>query len=194
MVVAIFDLQVAMAVSAVITTFTLITDSLFSAIVTYIFFKPMLEILQAAGGKMDTFASRRLERTKRWNFTGVLVTVGSSTVLHVNMIAWFTMTSLRQHSLNGSVWGDPTTFGLAADSLLNTLGMILLCGTFKDVSLPHRFTSMSNGKVAAAPEEQKKELEFIPDSHACSEQEATPAKSRAELPVPGSPATTGAGD
>ena len=80
MVVAIFDLRAALAVGAVMTTFVLITDAIFSVIVTYIFLKPMLEVLQAAGRNVDTFASRRLDRTKRWNFAGVFVTVGSSTV------------------------------------------------------------------------------------------------------------------
>jgi hypothetical protein len=60
--------------------------------------------------------------------------------------------------------------------------MILLCGMFKDVSIPSRLKVTSNNKVAAAAaaEEQKKELGFIIDSHAYSEQEATPL----ELPVP----------
>ena len=184
MVVAVFDMQTAMAVGAVITAFVLVTDAIFSVIVTYIFLKPMLEILQAAGGRVNTFASRRLGRTKRWNFAGVLVTVGSSTVLYVNSIAYFTLGFLRQHSLNRSVWGNPLTFGHALDSVLNTLGMILLCGMFKDVSLPYRLTATSNNKVAAAaPEEQKKELGFIIDSHAYSEQEAP----LAELTVPENP-------
>ena len=184
MVVAVFDLQAAMAVAVVMTTAILVTDTIFSVIVTYIFLKPMLEILQAAGGNVRTEASRRLERTKRWNFAGVLVTVGSSTVLYVNMLAYFILAFVRQQSLNRSVWGNPFTFGLAVDSILNTLGMILLCGMFKDVSLPYRLTATSNNKVAAAAlEEQKKELGFIIDSHACSEQEAP----LAELTVPENP-------
>jgi hypothetical protein len=185
MVVAIFDLRAALAVGAVMTTFVLITDAIFSVIVTYIFLKPMLEVLQAAGRNVDTFASRRLDRTKRWNFAGVFVTVGSSTVLYGNGIAYFALTFLRQHSLHSSVWGNPFTFGIAVDSILNTLGMLLLCGMFKDVSLPNRLAVTSKNKVAeaaaAAREEQKKELGFIIDSRAYSEREATPA----EAPVPG---------
>jgi hypothetical protein len=141
----------------------------------------MLEILQAAGGNVDTEASRRLGRTKRWNFAGVLVTVGSSTVLYVNMIAFFILSFLRQYSLNRSVWGNPFTFGLLVDSILNTLGMILLCGMFKDVSLRSRLAITSRKKVSAAAE-----LGCIVDSHAYSEQEAAPAELRApENPEPG---------
>ena len=179
MIIAVVDLRAAIAVSAAITTFVLVTDAIFSAIVTYIFLKPMLEVLQAAGGNVRTAACRRLERTKRWNFAGVLVTVGSSTVLYVNLIAYFVLTTLRQHSLNRSVWGNPFTSGLAMDSILNTLGMILLCGMFKDVSLPSRLAATSDNKVAAAL-----------DSHAYSEQAEMPAEST----VPEKPTVAGAED
>jgi hypothetical protein len=181
MVVAVFDLRIAHGVAAVIVTFVLITDTIFSVIVTYIFLKPMLEALQAPGRTLDTLGSRRLYRTKRWNFAGVLVTVGSSTVLYINSIAYFTLTFHRQHSLNGSVWGNPFTFGIAVDSILNTLGMILLCGMFKDVSLLNRFTATSNNKVAAALKGEQKELGIAIDSHAYSmskEKELTPDSGR----------------
>jgi hypothetical protein len=174
MAVTIFDTRAALAVSDVITTFVLVTDAIFSAIVTYIFLKPMLEVLQAAGGNVRTAACRRLERTKRWNFAGVLVTVGSSTILYVNLIAYFALTALRQWSLSNSVWGNPFTFGLAVDSILNTLGMILLCGMFKDVSLPSRLAATSNNKVAAAPGDQNNDLGFIIDSHAHRTQSKRP--------------------
>jgi hypothetical protein len=86
------------------------------------------------------------------------------------MIAWLVLTFLLQHSLNRSVWGNPFTFGLAVNSILNTLGMVLLCGMFKDVQLPIQrlaFAVTSNrigsNKVAAA-REQKGELGSIIDS------------------------------
>jgi hypothetical protein len=126
-----------------------------------------------------------------------------SNVLYANLIAHFVLTFLRQHSLNCSVWGNPLTFGLAADSMLNTLGTVLLCGVLKDVSLPYRLTAKSNGKVAAAaPEEQIKELGFSIDSHACSPSVGNDARgvqsddvaASAELSVPENPTGTGAGE
>jgi len=183
--VAVFDTRVASAVGSVITTFVLITDAIFSVIVTYIFLEPMLKILRAVGGEVRTAASRRLERTKWWNFAGVLVVVGSSTALYVNMIVYQMLTFYRQYDLANSVWGNPFTFGLAVDSILNTLGMILLCGMFKDVSLPNRLAPTSNNKVVTAPKEgEQKELGYINESHAYSEQEARPAES----PMPGNSA------
>jgi hypothetical protein len=185
MVIAVFFFKAALAVGAVLTTFVLITDAIFSVIVTYIFLQPMLEVLRAAGGNIHTEASRRLERTKWWNFAGVLVTVLSSTVLYVNLVAQFMLSFLHQHYLGRSVWGNPFTFGLAMDSNLNTLGMLLLCGMFKNVSLPSPLTIASRlgSKVAvAAPEEPKGESYLV--------QGETPA----ELPVPEKPADAGAGD
>jgi hypothetical protein len=170
LVVAVFDMRAAMAVGAVITTFVLTTDAIFSVIVTYIFLKPVLKVLKAAGGRAETSASRRLERTKRWNFAGVLVTVGRSTVFYVNFIVYLVLSFLLDHSLSSSVWGNPFSFGLAVNSILNTLGMVLLCGMFKDASLPHRLTAMSRQVAPAALEEQKGESGFIinMNSHANS--------------------------
>jgi hypothetical protein len=176
-VVCILDIWAALTVGAVLITFILATDTIFSVIITYIFLKPVLEVLQAAGGRVHTAASRRLERTKRWNFAGVLVTVGSSTVLYLNLIGYFVLTSLRQYALHSSVWGNPFTFGLAVNSILNTLGMVLLCGMFKDVSIhPLTLTAMSDkfrpnkvrsSKVEAA-EDPRKELDLAIDSRAYS--------------------------
>jgi hypothetical protein len=127
---------------------------------------------------------KRLERTKQWNFAGVFVIVFSSTVLYVNGIAYIALTFLRQHYLHSSVWGNPFTSGIAVDSIMNTLGMILLCEMFKNVTLPNRLASTSNNKVAAAAlKQQKKELGFVIDSHAYSEKAETPV----ELLVPGNP-------
>jgi hypothetical protein len=89
MVVTIFGLWWAMAVGAVIVAFVLITDTIFSVIVTFIFLKPILDVLQAARGTVHTAAKGRLERTKRWNFAGLLLTVVSSTALYLHVIAYF---------------------------------------------------------------------------------------------------------
>jgi hypothetical protein len=156
----------------------MITDTIFNVMVTYIFLKPLLTVLKAAGGNVSTAACRRLERTKRWNLAGVFVTVGSSTVLYINCIAYFALCFTRQFSLSRSAFGSPFVFGLPVDSVLSTLGMILLCGMFKDVAHPlySRFTFKSKFsiQVAGAPEEQKQDFAFAFDSRAYSEQPAAP--------------------
>jgi hypothetical protein len=177
MVVGIFDIRLGSAVGAAIFLFVLITDTIFSVIVTFIFLKPILHLLEAARGNVQTTAKGRLERIKRWNFAGLILTVVSSTALYLHVIAYFVLSVLHQYSLlHSSVFGNPHVFGIQIVSMLNILGMILLCGMFKDTVLPSRFVSWSRKtKVGTfALEEQRKESGFVIDSHAYSEQAAMP--------------------
>jgi hypothetical protein len=178
MAVGIFDLRLGMAVGAAIIPFILITDAIFSVIVTFIFLKPILDVLKAARYTVQTAAKGRLERTKRWNFAGLILTVVSSTALYLHVVAFYVLSVLRQNSLNSSVIGEPHVFGIPMVSMLNIVGMILLCGMFKDTVLPSRHVPSSKIKVGPyAPGEQRQELEFIIDSHAYSEKAAMPEES-----------------
>jgi hypothetical protein len=167
---SIFDLRLGCAVGAAITFFVLITDTIFSVIVTFIFLKPILDLLQAARGTARTASKGRLERIKRWNFEGLILTVVSSTILYFHVIAYFVLSVLRQYSLHSSVFGNPQVFGIPMVSMLNILGMILLCGMFKDTVLPSRHVLLSKYKVgpSALVGEQRKKIGFIIDSHAYS--------------------------
>jgi hypothetical protein len=179
MVVGIFDLWLAMAVGAAIVPFILITDAIFSVIVTFIFLKPILDVLQAARGAVQTAAKGRLERTKRWNFAGLILTVVSSTALYLHVIVFYLLSVLYRYShLHSSVVGNPHVFGIPMVSMLNILGMVLLCGMFKDTVLSSRHASSSKLRVRpSALGEQRKELGFIIDSHAYSKQAAIPEES-----------------
>jgi hypothetical protein len=172
-IVAIFDSSLAMAAGAAILPLVLIADAIFSVLVTFIFLKPILDVLQAAGVTVQTAAKRRLERTKRWNFAGLILTVVSSTTLYLRLIMFFVRSVLHQYSLLGSVLGNPFVLGIQMVSVLNILGMILLCGMFKETGLPSRYVPLSIKKVGpSALGEQRKELGFAIDSHAYSEQAA----------------------
>ncbi len=179
MVVSIFDLWSGSAVGAAIMLFVLITDAIFSVIVTFIFLKPILDLLQSAGRIVQSAAKARLERTKRWNFVGLILTVVSSTSLYLHTIAFFVLSVLHQYSpFHSSVFGNPHTFGIPMVSMLNILGMILLCGMFKDTVLSSRFAPWSKNKVGtSALGEQKKASGFIIDSNAYKEQAAMPEES-----------------
>jgi hypothetical protein len=174
MVVGFFDLWLGMVVGAAIIPFILITDTIFSVNVTFIFLKPILDLLQAARGTVRTAAKERLERTKRWNFAGLILTVVSSTALYLHVIAFFVLSVLHQYYLHSSVFGNPYALGVPTVSMLNTVGMILLCGMFKDTVLPSHFVSVvvSSKKVGLSAGERRQELGFIIDSHAYSEQAA----------------------
>ncbi len=108
MFVTIFDMRLGMAIAAAITLFILITDTIFSVIVTFIFLKPILDLLQDAQGIVPIVAKGRLERTKRWNFAGLILTVVGSTALYLNMIVFFVLSVFHQYSLlHSSVFGHP---------------------------------------------------------------------------------------
>jgi hypothetical protein len=176
----IFDTRLGFAVAAAITLFILITDTIFSVIVTFIFLKPILDLLQVARGTVRTAAKQRLERTKRWNFAGLILTVVSSTALYLHVIVFFVLSVLRQYSLlHSSVFGNPYVFGIPTVSMLNIVGMSLLCGMFKDTALPSRHVVLSKNKVgpSALVEGQRKELGLMIDNHAYLEQVAMPEES-----------------
>jgi hypothetical protein len=177
MVVSIFDVRTASANGVAIFFFVLITDAIFSVIVTFIFLKPILDLLHASRGILPTVAKGRLERTKRWNFAGLILTVVSSTALYLHFIAYFVLSVLQQYSpLHSSVFGNPHVFGVQMVSMLNILGMILLCGMFKDTVLPPRFVPWSKNKVKVKTSAlvHREESGFIIDSHAYSEQAEMP--------------------
>ncbi len=140
MVVSIFDLWLGIVMAAVIIPFILITDVIFSVIVTFIFLKPILNVLQAAGKTMKTVSKRRLEHTKRWNFAGLILTVVSSTALYLHVIATFVKNCPL---FDKSVLGDPFVLGIPMGSMLSILGMILLCGMFKAGSAAALFKASS---------------------------------------------------
>jgi hypothetical protein len=181
MVVGIFDLWLGFAIGAAIIPFILITDTIFSVIVTFIFLKPILDVLQSAGRAVQTVAKGRLERTKRWNFAGLILTVVSSTALYLHVIAFYILSVLHRYSLHRTVIGNPHVFGIPMVSMLNIIGMILMCGMFKDTVLPSHYSRhvvTSKNKVGpSARGEQRQELDLIIDSHAYSEQAAMPEES-----------------
>ena len=181
MVVAIFDLLSASALAAALVPIVLLTDTIFSVIVTLIFLKPILQLVQAARNTVQTAAKRRLERTKRWNFAGLILTVVTSTALYLHWIAFFTLSALSQFSLHRSVLGNVYVVGTPMASMLNILGMILLCGMFKDTvlsSFVNKVGTSAAYKVGASSSgEQRKELGFEIDSHAYSEHAAMPEES-----------------
>jgi hypothetical protein len=177
MVASIVDQRLGFAAGGVIIVFILITDTIFSVIVTFIFLEPILKLLQATRG-LQTAAKRRLERTKRWNFAGLILTVVSSTALYLHSMVFFVQSVLYQYSLHSSVFGNPFVLEIQIVSMLNILGMILLCGMFKDTVLSSRFVSWHKNTVGTLTlGEQTKKSGIVIVSHAFSEQAAMPEES-----------------
>ncbi len=97
------------------------------------------------------------------------------------MIAFYVLSVLHQYSTLVLLIGNPDVFGVQIVLMLNIIGMILLCGMFKDAVLSSRYSRYvvtSKNKVGpSAPKEQRQELKLIIDSHAYSEQVVMPEES-----------------
>ncbi len=68
------------------------------------------------------------------------------TIVYLNVVASFALSASRNFSLERSVLGNPYIVGLPVNSILNTLGVILLCGMCKDMS-PLAFPRGSKFKI-----------------------------------------------
>jgi hypothetical protein len=95
---------------------------------------------------MRSASKSRLERTKQWNFAGVILSVVSVTIVYLNVMASFVLTASRNFFLDSRVLGNPYIDGLPVCSILNILGVILLCGMCKNMS-PLAFLRGSKFKI-----------------------------------------------
>ena len=135
-----FDFRVAVNVAAGIISPLLVTDFMFSVIVTSIFLKPLLEVLTDMESRdVDTAAHGKLKRTLALNLAGVVIAVTSRTVLFLNGLAWFATVASGNYVLSRSFWGNIFSFGIHLGSILNNVGMLLLCGLFIKSDVPKFF-------------------------------------------------------
>jgi hypothetical protein len=123
--------RVSFIMGAITTFFIMLADTVFSVVVTSMFIKPLQKVLKLTEGNIDASRSKGLQRTKWLNLLGVVVSVGSSTLLYCNIIVILTMTFNREYYLLASPFGNPWVFGISMDSILNNVGMIVLCGILK---------------------------------------------------------------
>jgi hypothetical protein len=113
----------------------IVTDGMFSVIVTRIFLKPLFRIMNGAddGVRQQSAGYKRMWQTAHMTLVGSTLAIGSSTVLYLNillLIAWGP----------GSIfYSSPflhvLCFGINLDSVLNAVGMLLASGTFRDLSI-----------------------------------------------------------
>ena len=74
---------------------------------------------------------KRMEKTKWHTLVGSTIVVVSSTVLYINALLSFTIGG----SFNSSPWLSFYVFGINLDSILNNIGMAVLSGILKNVSI-----------------------------------------------------------
>jgi hypothetical protein len=116
---------------------TLLTGSAFSVIATVIFLGPILRVLNAGDRIVENHRSmragyRRLQQTKHMTLWGCFIAVSSSSMLYINLFLWLTIGGV----FDRSPWLNPFVFGMNLNSILNDIGLLLVCGVFKKLPSP----------------------------------------------------------
>ena len=149
-------------------------DTVFSIVVTMVFLRPIVEVMQA-GGRVacQSEGYRYMQKTKWHTLFGSTLCVVSSTLLYVNLVLFFMTYNVENPSIfQRNNWLNPYTFGLTADSVCNDVGLLFASGVVKKVSLPSfawklRQTITSQGrsrKLSVMPQPDV----FVPNSQATS--------------------------
>ena len=112
----------------------LMQDTTFSAVVTVLFLRPIYKVLREGGvGVQRSAGYKSMMKTKWLTLSGAILAVLSSTALYINLLLMIMLGG------SGSPWhANPYlqvgVFGVNLDSVLNDLGMLLVCGVLKTTS------------------------------------------------------------
>jgi hypothetical protein len=145
-------------------------DAAFSVGVTALFLRPIYKLLTEGGVAVRHSAGyKNMLKTKWMTLSGASLAVFSSTALYTNGLLFAVLGGYGK-----SFWTNPylhiLVFGLNLDSVLNDLGMLLVCGVLKPVSCAslgkHLFST-------ADPCEVKPETQPVFDSQAYEKDETT---------------------
>jgi hypothetical protein len=127
--------------------------------VTALFLRPIYKVLRKGGdaGAQHSAGYKKLLKTKWATLLGAFLAVMSSTALYTNAGMYFVW-----GGEGTPVWVNPylnmMVFGLNLDSVLNDIGMLLVCGVLKKVDcsslVSHISTIRSVHKVGPASQPQ----------------------------------------
>ena len=111
-------------------------DTTFSVIVTALFLRPIFKVLGEGDASVQHSASRKsLLKTKWMTLLGASLAVVSSTALYINTGMFFVLGRIGM-----PFWTNPYlnvfVFGMNLDSVLNDIGMLLVCGVLKKIDGP----------------------------------------------------------
>jgi len=116
---------------ALLATILIMTLDLFvSVYVSVIFLRPVVRFLNAGRDVNSAVQSRgylHLQKIKRSHLAGAIMAVSSSTLLYLNFAMWF----IWNEEMSKIVWTHPLAFGVNADSVLNDLAMLVVCGVLR---------------------------------------------------------------
>jgi hypothetical protein len=114
--------------------FLFVQDTVFSALVTALFLRPIYKVLSGADAAVQhSVGYKKLLKTKWMALAGASLAVASSTALYVNA-GLFTLLGGYGTQFYASPYLNIEVFGMNLDSVLNDVGILLACGMLKTVS------------------------------------------------------------
>jgi hypothetical protein len=109
----------------------MIMDASFSIIITAIFLRPIAEVLRNGSGKNKSPGFRDLENIMYMTLAGSTIAVLSSSILYVNLLMFF---NGAYTIFMDNAFLNPLVFMGNIDSILNSVGMLLVSGILKNLS------------------------------------------------------------
>jgi hypothetical protein len=107
-----------------------VMDTTFSVLITLVFLRPITEVLNMNERNDDARqgdGERILQKTKWLTLIGSTLAVSSSTVLYVHM----GLSLIVGNQFASNPWLNVLVFGINADSILNDIGMLCVCGAIQ---------------------------------------------------------------
>jgi hypothetical protein len=136
-------------------------------VLTAVFLRPLYKVLGVGGGAAQLSTGyESLQKTKWMTLSGTCLAVFSSSALYINVLLIFLLGGYGTPFYTNP-YLNVLVFGLNLDSVLNDVGMFLVCGVLKTAScaaLGQRFTT-------AAPCEVRPEVLPVFDSQAYEKDE-----------------------
>ena len=135
-----------LVIAGVIAVLVIFLDTIFSVLITSFFLRPINNFLEEGRDFASGFEEyKNFQKTKWLSLAGCTLAVGSSTAMYFNFVLY----ALFQGSFLSNPWLYPYVFSIPLDSILNDLGMLLVCGVLKNVPslsiLFSRLFSMTTG-------------------------------------------------
>jgi hypothetical protein len=129
-----FSKEAATIVGVLLVFPLIVMDGAFSIVVTMIFVRPLYRLLRMGSMAADQSQGYYdIQKTMCMTLFGSSLAVFSSTALYINVVLHFYQqdTNVTNH------WQLPLVFGPNADSILNDVGMLFVCGVLKNIKWTH---------------------------------------------------------
>ena len=138
-------------------------DTYLSVGITKLFVRPISKVLAEGSGVANEAAGyKSMQQSKWWTLVGSTLAVGSSTVLYIMMVLQFVWGG-NDRELWRNKWLNVFVLGVNLNSILNTIGMVFVCGMLKRALSAQSTVRSGPGSAAVA-----RHTEFQADSQASS--------------------------